>query len=320
MTGKPLLLVQGMHGLGDNLHQRALLRVLMESRDVVLETSWACTYHDFLDQGLRLVRRPVALRTQLKNANREARFFSEMKTITLQNLPRMKIMYGVNHVRATKSNTILEAMFFSAGIGPRYKDADFRLPIKPAWHAAADAIISTWRTTKPIMIYRPLVERPEWRGSMIRNANPQDYYALVESIRDRFFVVSVADLQQGCEWIAGGPSIKADVEFHRGELVFEALAALTSRASLVWTSSGFGSVLGPAVSTPTISIGGGYEPSIWHADSGKFSPYLGIDPIHPCECGTSQCRKACPKTIDVPRARELILPFLETHCAPRRLP
>jgi len=320
MTGKPLLLVQGMHGLGDNLHQRAILRVLMEDRAVILETSWACTYHDLLDEGLRIVRRPVALRTQLKNAEREASKFSDIKTLTLQHCARMKIMYQSGVIRTLPSRTILEAMFKAAGIQHRYKDADFRFPIKPAWHQAADAIISTWRTSKPIMLYRPLVERPEWRGSIIRNANPRDYNLLVESIKDRFFVVSVADLAQGREWIAGGPALKPDIAFHSGELVFEMLAALASRASLVWTSSGFGSVLGPAVSTPTISIGGGYEPAIWHADGGKFSPYLGIDPIHPCECGTSSCRKPCTKDVDVPRARELILPFLDAHSAHRRLP
>jgi hypothetical protein len=37
---KPLLHLIGHHGLGDNLHQRALIRQLMEKYDVWLDTSW----------------------------------------------------------------------------------------------------------------------------------------------------------------------------------------------------------------------------------------------------------------------------------------
>src|SRR3546814_11400043 len=40
--------VQGMHGLGDNLHQRAILRHLMQSHEVWLETPWPCIYHDLV--------------------------------------------------------------------------------------------------------------------------------------------------------------------------------------------------------------------------------------------------------------------------------
>ena len=39
MSDKPKLYVEGMHGLGDNIHQRAVLRKLVQAYDVWLETS-----------------------------------------------------------------------------------------------------------------------------------------------------------------------------------------------------------------------------------------------------------------------------------------
>jgi hypothetical protein len=90
--------------------------------------------------------------------------------------------------------------------------------------------------------------------------------------------VSVADLEPGKEWIVG-PPFPADVCYHKGEFYFELLAALFKRADLIFTSGGFAAVLGAAVETPVISIKGGFEPASWHADCGKFSPYLAVTPI-----------------------------------------
>jgi len=166
---------------------------------------------------------------------------------------------------------------------------------------------------RPWMVYRPLVARPEWRGSMARNADPGDYAALFDEIRDKFFVVSVADLAEGQEWIVG-PEAKADLSFHRGELTFEALAALFEMSDLVFTSSGFAAVLGPAVGTPTISVIGGYEDPRCHDSGAKFAPYLAIGPRAPCSCWTSQCRKACDKSIDLAPAREKVSAFVSQNC------
>ena len=71
------LLVRGMHGLGDNIHQRAIIRALLK-RDycISLETAWPCVYWDLAGENLRFLPRPAALRAQLKNAVRERAKFS----------------------------------------------------------------------------------------------------------------------------------------------------------------------------------------------------------------------------------------------------
>lgn len=300
------LLIHGMHGLGDNIHQRAIVRAfLVQDFNVTLETSWPCIYHDL---PIKFVRRPVALRTQLKNAEREKDKF--IPSPLPHHKPRsVHVSYNRTTVMCLPSRTILEAMFRSAGIQDQYVDADYRLPIPDPWAAQAHILASDWKTGgKPIMIYRPLVERPEYRGAKIRNANPAAYAELVALARDSFYVVSVADLEENREWIVG-PRLIPDKTYHHGELDFETLAAVTAKSQLVFTSSGFAAILGPAVGVPTISIQGGYEPAVWHSDGAKFAPYLGIDPIDPCICASSGCSKMCSKAIDMPRAKAAIAEF-----------
>jgi hypothetical protein len=292
-----------MHGLGDNIHQRAIIRALLK-RDfqIALETSWPCVYHDLAGPDLRFIRKPVALRAQLKNGVREAAKFSA-PVLPHHGARAVQITYRTSGIPQTPSGTVLESMFASAGIQTDYADADFRLPIPPEWAAP------TIETTKPIMIYRPLVVRPEWRGSGIRNADPGHYAELVAMVRDSFFVVSIADLEPNREWITG-PQLIADASYDHGELSFEAMAALVAKAAVVYTSNGFPAILGPAVGIPTISVQGGFEPAAWLADGAKHSPYLGIDTLYPCRCGASHCDKPCTKALDMPRARAAVAEFV----------
>ena len=301
----PSLYVRGMHGLGDNVHQRAIIRAwIKRGFDVSLETAWPCIYHDL---PIRCIYKPVALRAQLKNAQRErAKFVPGPSPHHTTNAPH--ISYSRDRIERTPSKTFLEAMFQSVGLGDEYVNADMSLPIPEMWAADADALITGWHTTKPILLYRPLVVRPEWRGSGIRNANVDQYAELIAMIRDCFFVVSIADLEPNREWIVG-PRLIADASFHHGELPFDTLAAIMARAALVYTSSGFPAVLGPAVGTPTISIQGGFEPARWHADGARWAPYLGIDTMDPCVC-SGACNKVCSKLIDMPPARAAVAEFV----------
>jgi hypothetical protein len=200
-------------------------------------------------------------------------------------------------------------------MGIDFTRADFRLPIPPSWFDAIDSFIETWKTTKPILVYRPLVVRTEWRGNDKRNADPQAYAEIFASIRDRFFVVSVADLIPGREWIVG-PQLKPDVTLHAGELVFEPLAALFARARLVYTSSGFATLLAQAVSTPNISVIGLYELASHHAGGAAYAPYLGVEPIKPCNCQYSGCTNRCSKQIDTPTALVRVIDFVNTKVYP----
>jgi len=280
-----------MHGLGDNLHQRAVLRQLMAREPVYLETSWPCAYRDLAGPRLHLLAKPSGLRTQAKNARREAAAFSHARPEGRS----VRVWYAPDDVR--RHGSVLAAM--CANTETSFEAADFRLPVPDAWRQRATTWIAKWRPTKPLLLYRPLNERTEWTGCRARNPDHAAYAALVRSIRDRFFVVSVADLDPGKEWMVGD-DIGADVECHRGELEFETLAALAAQAALVVSSPGFAIILAQAVGTSSVCIFGGYENAQSFAGGARHAPYLGIEPISPCQCFRHD--HACDKRIEFPAA------------------
>lgn len=293
-------IVRGMHGLGDNLHQRAVLRQLMVEHDVWLESSWVAPYHDLIADGLKVIHKATSLRTQAKNAKRERRRFEQSRAPI--GARRFDVWYRPADVR--RCGSVLGAMMKS--VGGDLDQADFRLPIPEAWRAQAATWLRRWRPTKPIMIYRPLVERTEWGGCAARNPDADAYADLFREIRDQFFVVSIADLVRGKEWISGR-QVEADAICHYGELEFEALAALTSIAGLVFCSPGFAVILAQSVGTPAICTFGGYENSSSFSAGARFAPYLGIDPIEPCDCFSHD--HACQKQIDLAAARSKVRAF-----------
>ncbi len=290
IVARRCLRVNGMHGLGDNLHQRAVIRQLLPDWSVYLDSSWPSVYHDFIAQGLRIIEKPTRLRTQIKNQVREASAFYRGPVPTPARL--IHIRYG--------RQPPLKAMCEATGVS--YAAVDITLPVPDAWRDDARALIASWQTTKPLMIYRPLTVRPEWAGAALRNADPIDYNKLFATIRGRYFVASVGDIEFDREWLAGLlPDV--DVVLHGG-LPFGTLAALFEAAGLVFTSGGFAAILAPAVGTPCVSVYGGYEPAAWIGESSsKFAPWLGIEPIN--------ARR--DKRIDVPQATARILEFVDAQ-------
>lgn len=267
--------LQGMHGLGDNLHQRALIRVLTQ-RDactVWLETPWPSVYHDLVGDRLRLVNRRSVLRTQARNARREAALYTTRRPPA--GALRRVVSYSPSAVRSRGS--VLAAMLAGWPVDPAM--ADFRLPVPDAWRAQVRDIVAA-AGGRPILLLRPLVERAEWGGCAARNPHFAHFAALYRSIRGRFHTISVADLVPRREWLVG-PRLEADRELHRGELVFEALAALVAQSALVFAAPGFATILAQAVGTPSVTVYGGYEDARTFSAGARFAPWLPIEPIVP---------------------------------------
>lgn len=293
--------VSGMHGIGDNLHQRAVIRQLLDRYEVWLDTPWPCLYHDM--PKLNVTSKGTTLRTQAKNIGREAHLFRNgcpSDALTL------RVHYKPADVRSCGS--VLGAMMKQTNT--YLPLADFRLPVPASWRESAAALLAQWKPTKPVMILRPLVVRSEWGGNVPRNPDPDAYAQIYRSIRDRYFVVSVADLEPDMEWTIG-PDLDADVKYHRGELSIETLAALTKSASLVFAAPGFAVILAQAVGTPIISIFGGYENSSSFSAGAKYAPYIGIDPVVPCQCFSHSHN--CQKQIDITNALSRIERFLSEN-------
>jgi|GEM_PF-593022 len=309
---RPLYIV-GMQGLGDCIHQRSIVRAyLAKGREVWLETPWPQIYHDLVGPKLKLVNKGSSLRTQAKNAAANRGLF--VRGGPPHSCDVLRQHYPPQVVR--DEGSVLGAMSKVAGVPV----GDFRLPIPKAWREKADAWIRKWKPDKPLMIYRPLVERTEWGGCKARNPDDGHYENLIESIRDDFFIVSVADLVPGKEWLApsqaGIPHRAGHVELHNGELDFETLAALTEMASLVFCSPGFAAVLGQAVGTPTVVVSGGYEDGTSFSAGAVYTPTLPIAPVNACNCFRHD--HDCDKRIDMPAEMDRLALFAAS--APKSVP
>ncbi len=288
-----------MQGLGDNILQRALVRQWLKlERPTYLLTPWPALYHDF--SQLRLVHAHSVLRTQAKNEKREASKYWPNRVPVARDA--IRIWY--NHASIRRNGSILGAMLRDVCLEPW--DYNFTLPIPDAWCKMLAPLIK-YVGQRKILIYRPLVVRKEWIGCEARNPDPLAYHKLFQSIRDRYFVISIADLVPGFEWVVSKP-IKADLEFHRGELSIEMMAALFQKASVVYTSPGFATHLAQAVHTPLIAIFGGHESSMMISLGAHISPTLAIDPINPCNCYRKDHN--CDKAIDVEQALQRIDAFV----------
>ena len=292
MVGKPLL-VNGMHGLGDNIYERAIIRQLAQHYTVFLKTPWPAIFHDM--PTVTLVNPASNLRTQRKNTAREAHKYKPAPPSTAQ---IARVWYRPADI--PKYGSLPGAMigFVQESLPACPLDsADFRLPVPDAWRQRARDAVG--QHDKPLLVYRPLTVRTEWGSAGQRNPDAEAYTQLLASIRDRYFVVSVADLEDGQEWIVG-PRVQADLELHRGQLDVEAIAGLFSIAGLIFAAPGFAIAMAQAVGTPSVIVFGGHESSASYRRAMIWAPVLMIDPVVPCDCfnGNHQC----DKRIDTPAA------------------
>jgi hypothetical protein len=299
----------GMWGVGDVIHQRAIVREAMKAGPVWLNTSNPSIFHDLIAAGLNLSPRPQPPR--IRETSRYPR------SVPPPGTPARRINYidGTNRSAelAASGGTLLSAMFKSAGI-PMPDRPDFSMPVPQAWRDKARALIPA--TDKPIMVYRPVVHSGIWSRPN-RSPDTAAYAELYQSIRDKFFVISLCDLNNK-DVIVGGEQ-DVDLKFHRGELDFETMAGLFAEADLVFGCAGFAPILAQAVGTPVIIVYGGNESFKTTNSSGvHLAPTLPINPINPCDCHNAGHR--CDKRIDVPLALDRIKGFVMEHTSASYVP
>lgn len=307
------VLLYGMHGIGDNLHERAIVRELLRKYEVWFRTSWPQLYWDLPGVHLLPLNSPIAW--MAANERRCAGLYGSVAPPP--NARPVRVAYPRLEARRT---SVLAAMANQCGVAA----GDFRLPIAPAWNAAADNLLAQLAPDRPLLITRPLLainalRNPRSaRAKLARNPDHAAYAALFAGLRERYFVISVADTQPGVEFEVG-PRLPVDAEFHHGELELETLAALTARAALVYCSPCFLTVLAQAVETPLICVFGGFERA--NSFSLARSRWLAIEPIAACACWSWDCRH--DKTIDIAAATRRIEEFIDAttaHAAHRREP
>lgn len=301
---KAPLVVLSMYGMGDCLHQRAVVRELMKTYDVELQTYYTAMYHDLEAEGLKVTisdRLPQRIRDRTEPGR------SEPIKPSLNKI-------GYDHAQTKRHGTLLNAMFGSVGLKVP-ANPDFSMPVKQEWRNEAKALIGD-TGGKPVMIYRPIVVNATWLAPA-RSPDPVAYAALYRSIKDRFFTVSVCDLTQKGEEIVGEEQ-DADLKLHSGEADFETLAGLFAESALVFGNAGFTPILAQAVGTPNICVYGGNESFRFTNICGAhLAPTLPIEPVKPCECFDRHHK--CDKTIDLAKALPLVEAFATEHAATPRI-
>lgn len=194
------MIIHSMKGLGDNIYQRAFLKNMPDP--IYLDTPWPELVSDL--PHVHCVRPQTNLRTQAKNIARHSSWL----------MPPAK--QSARHIRYGTEG-IIPGMTACFGVAP----AEFDLPPLPP----------SPETGKYVVV-RPATVRSEWRADT-RNPDP-DYIriAATEAINRGYRVISVADLQDGVEWVVGDLP-PADLQYHKGELPVEQLLSLVANASAV---------------------------------------------------------------------------------------
>lgn len=173
----PPIYIDGMLGMGDTIYQRAFVKQLPAG--TFIKTAWPELYEDL---SVKAVRSDTTLRTQRKNEFRSSAKFYPTPS------PRQtkRIFYGPDDLRR---GSIFDAMRRQFGVMPAALDL-------PSFGPAQ------FTHQKPIAVIRPATVRSEWRSDS-RNPDPDYLLRASRILRKHFCVISVADLQDGEEWLVG---------------------------------------------------------------------------------------------------------------------
>ncbi|OSK27556.1 hypothetical protein EAMG_05373 [Escherichia coli M056] len=270
MTLKRTVCIRGMYGLGDSVYQRAFVR---QFPGAYLRTPWPELYSDL---DVRFVRSGTSLRTQRKNEEKTAlTYVSE----PVRPAEVLNIFYGPEEL---KKGSIIDAMTWQFG---RMADV-FDLP---------SFGMSPVRTAKPVAVIRPVTVRKEWKN-LSRNPDPRYIAQAARELRKHFYVVSLADLEEGEEWLVGELP-EADLYLHHGELSLMEMLALTEHAAVVVSGVGWALPVAVCYRTPVFIIQGGCgahnAPHIITSPEMDLSRVGWAQPDKYCMCGemTHNCNK-----------------------------
>ena len=228
------VLIPAWHGLGDNVYLRPFVKGAVEAgEDVYLQTPWPQLFSDL---DVRCVRPEPRYRTQQKNVEAQPD--------------------GVWHDPPADAQLVTPRISGACG------SISGGIAYSSPWAVRSDAFdlpsfLKVGLAAYPVRkaVVRPNVVRKEWENPA-RNPDPRYLAKAVELLKRSHFVISVADVSDGEEWI-DGPLSDADHVSHQGELSVERLFALIEHADVVVGGVGF--ILPVAISygTPAIIIGGG---------------------------------------------------------------
>lgn len=262
-----MIAIRGMQGLGDNIYQRAFIKSLVRSKEVILETPWPELYEDL--PNIKFIKPQTKLRTQKKSLEKVDRSLWAGSYYG----PAIQISYD--------HRGMMRGMRDKFGIDSSSFDLpNFDSPIQGEY-----------------AVIRPATVRNEWKASS-RNPKPEYLAECAQMLLDRGIkVISVADLQDGEEW-ALEPLPKATEKYHKGEFGIKQLLGLVQHAKIVVGGIGWLVPAAIAYKKPAWFIFGGYgaynsPENLFDAGRMDLSKvgYALPDDFCRCRDGSHNCRK-----------------------------
>ena len=286
-------------GFGDNLYQRAILRVLAQQYDAVyLQTTCPDIYWDipnvkFINPGR------VPLRTQTKYLESLPATTFSPRPALLQSLGwryQWNMNAGVSHIEWLRQQS-----------GVTLDRFDFTFPVKAEWLTAARAVMAKFDMKgKRLCIVRPSTIRKEWLNAS-RNPKAANLQLLIDRYRGEYFYLSFADLEPGAEWFDGELK-NIDAAFLKGELPLTTIFGLIKLSDMVITGPTWAMVSAIAERVKCFTIFGGCaKPErIVDASMGldRFG-YVAPEPFCDCKRGDHACNKDIPAAKIIQRFEEL---------------
>lgn len=270
------IVIEGPHGLGDNIYQRGVLNVLVNEcgDDVYVRTPWP----ELLPARVRPIRADTRLRTQAKN---EAKVDAGVWYRRPANASDVRTTYGA---RDLEQGSILSAMARAVGV----RSARMDMPGLPAWP----------KTERPIAVIRPVTVRTEW-SNPARNPDPAALHHASRALLRTHHVIAVADIDGDAERLVGVMP-EANEYFVSGELSMLALFGLCVAADVLVGGVGWLVPFALAARKRALILLGGH--------GGHNAPDCILGPLAPPDhsirfvfpdefCPCTNMRHGCPKTI-----------------------
>lgn len=286
--------LDSMHGLGDNIAQRGLVRhLLAKGHEVYINTPWPDVYYDC--PGLKFVKTISSLRAQKRNIQKQS---DRMTYDRPTSGTPVKIHYTWDLVQ--RYGSIPQAIAARAGVLD---------PVSTAFEDRTPFLQAPCAVAVNFYVYHPLTSRKEWPAIAARNPDYKGYAELAQKIQNILRdckPVSISDEEPGQEEIVKETMLKGALEYHKGELDFFSIGAHFLRSAFVMTSPGFFVHLCIALGVPVIVVFGGYENRSTFPNPGK---HCYIEPMEP---GSMFSQRPTNKRIDMAQASAQLSEFFRS--------
>lgn len=294
------ILVTSMDGFGDMIYTRPFIKALSKYHNVYLRTVLPKLFSDI--PNIKFIKQEnKSFRTQQKHRTDDVEYVAIPEGI--------KEIAPFYDAKDLAKSSIVGSMFSKFDL-PFHEPLEWNLPdfSKDFYESGYADMIPRDRK---IAIIRPATIRTEWRIHT-RNAKPE-YIAWVCKVLKEYgyFTISIADLEEGKEWLAEGIDNSADLKFHKGELGMFGTMHLISMANIVVGGSGFIIPTCASTDTPQFIIFGGR--GMYDSPYKVYHPSMNMKkigwalPQHFCRC--THPMHSCNK--EIPTLESDLLKFLE---------